>query len=101
MLPDVDYAAWARSLGLHGIQVDDPADVGPAWDAALTADRPVVIDAVVDPAELMIPPHFTPEQAVNTAEAVIRGDSDWRGILPRGLPATVATLLPHAAGREH
>jgi pyruvate dehydrogenase (quinone) len=95
LLPDVDYAAWARSLGLHGIRVDDPADVGAAWDAALTADRPVVIDAVVDPAELMIPPHITPEQAVNTAEAVIRGDSDWRGILRRGLPAAASTLLPH------
>jgi len=95
LLPDVDYAAWARTLGLHGIRVDDPAAVGPAWDAALTADRPVVIDAVVDPGELMIPPHITPEEAVNTAEAVVRGDSDWRGILRRGLPATVATLLPH------
>ncbi len=95
LLPDVDYAAWARTLGLHGIRVDDPGDVGPAWDAALTADRPVVIDAVVDPAELMIPPHFTRDQAVNTGKAVIRGDSDWRGILRRGLPAAAATLLPH------
>ncbi|HEX8519661.1 MAG TPA: thiamine pyrophosphate-requiring protein [Pseudonocardia sp.] len=95
LLPDVDYAAWARTLGLQGIRVDDPAQVGPAWDAALTADRPVVIDAVVDPAELMIPPHFTREQALNTARAVVRGDSDWRGILRRGVPAAAATLLPH------
>jgi pyruvate dehydrogenase (quinone) len=95
LLPDVDYAAWARTLGLQGIRVDDPAEVGPAWDAALTADRPVVIDAVVDPAELMIPPHFTREQALNTARAVVRGDSDWRGILRRGVPAAAATLLPH------
>ena len=97
LLPDVDYAAWARTLGLQGIHVDDPAQVGPAWDAALTADRPVVIDAVVDPAELMIPPHFTREQALNTARAVVRGDSDWRGILRRGVPAAAATLLPHRA----
>jgi hypothetical protein len=41
------------------VRLDDPAQVGPAWDAALAADRPMVIDAVVDPAELMIPPHFT------------------------------------------
>ncbi|MFB9384314.1 thiamine pyrophosphate-requiring protein [Pseudonocardia petroleophila] len=94
-VPDVDYAAWARTLGLQGIRVDDPAQVGPAWDAALAADRPVVIDAVVDPAELMIPPQFTREQAVNTASSIIRGDSDWRGILRRGVPAAVATLLPH------
>jgi pyruvate dehydrogenase (quinone) len=95
LLPDVDYAAWARSLGLGGVQVDDPAQVGPAWDAALAADRPMLIDAVVDPAELMIPPHFTAEQARNSVGAVLRGDHDWRGILRRGLPAAAATLLPH------
>jgi pyruvate dehydrogenase (quinone) len=95
LLPDVDYAAWARTLGLDGIRVEHPTQVGPAWDKAMAADRPMVIDAVVDPAELMIPPHFTPDQAVKTAAAVIRGDSDWRGILRRGLPAAAATLLPH------
>ena len=95
LLPDVDYAAWARSLGLGGVRVDDPAQVGQAWDTALAADRPVVIDAVVDPAELMIPPHFTLEQARKTAESVVRGDTDWRGILRRGLPRAAATLLPH------
>ncbi|GAA1307752.1 thiamine pyrophosphate-requiring protein [Pseudonocardia xinjiangensis] len=98
LLPDVDYAAWGRTLGLHGIRVDDPAHVGAAWDTALAADRPTVIDAVVDPAELMIPPQFTLEQARHTATAVIRGDSDWRGILRRGVPTAVATLLPHRAG---
>jgi pyruvate dehydrogenase (quinone) len=95
LLPDVDYAAWARSLGLGGVRVDDPAQVGQAWDMALTADRPVVIDAVVDPSELMIPPHFTLEQARKTAESIVRGDTDWRGILRRGLPQAAATLLPH------
>jgi pyruvate dehydrogenase (quinone) len=99
-VPDVDYAGWARSLGLGGVRVDDPAGVGPAWDDALSADRPVVIDAVVDPAELMIPPHFTRDQALNTAQALIRGDSDWSGILRRGLPAMVATLLPAGHSRE-
>ena len=32
-LPDVDYAAFARSLGLAGINIDDPERLGPAWDA--------------------------------------------------------------------
>ena len=39
-LPDVDYAAFAASLGLAGIHVDKPDEVGPAWDRALAADRP-------------------------------------------------------------
>ena len=39
-LPDVSYADFARSLGLHAITVDEPGQVGPAWDQALAADRP-------------------------------------------------------------
>ena len=34
-LPDFPYAAYAESIGLKGIRVDRPEDVGPAWDAAL------------------------------------------------------------------
>ena len=40
VLPDFDYAGYARSLGLTGIRVERPEDVGPAWDEALAADRP-------------------------------------------------------------
>ena len=40
-LPDVDYAAFARSLGLNGAQHRRPPTTsGPAWDQALAADRP-------------------------------------------------------------
>ncbi|MFY1622295.1 thiamine pyrophosphate-binding protein [Micromonospora sp. WMMD735] len=47
---DVPYAGWARLLGLHGVRVDRPELVGAAWDEALAADRPCVLEAVVDPA---------------------------------------------------
>ena len=39
-LPDVDYAAFARSLGLNAQNIDSADDSGPAWDQALAADRP-------------------------------------------------------------
>ncbi|MFI5835692.1 thiamine pyrophosphate-binding protein [Micromonospora sp. NPDC051300] len=48
--PDVPYAGWARLLGLHGVRVDRPDLVGAAWDEVLAADRPSVLEAVVDPA---------------------------------------------------
>lgn len=48
--PEVPYAGWARLLGLHGVRVDRPDLVGPAWDEVLAADRPAVLEAVVDPA---------------------------------------------------
>ncbi|MFD0818235.1 thiamine pyrophosphate-binding protein, partial [Micromonospora zhanjiangensis] len=58
--PDVPYAGWARLLGLHGVRVDRPELVGPAWDEALAADRPTVVEAVVDPAVPMVLPMQDP-----------------------------------------
>ncbi|MFF5179955.1 thiamine pyrophosphate-requiring protein [Micromonospora sp. NPDC000316] len=98
-LPDIGYHQWAQVLGLHGELVDDPAQVPGVWDRALAADRPVVINALVDPAELMLPPHFTTEQARKTAAAVLRGDTDWAGIIRRGLPSTISTYRPRRRER--
>jgi pyruvate dehydrogenase (quinone) len=55
-LPDFPYAAYAELLGLGGIRVDDPAGVPAAWDRALSADRPTVLEAVVDPDVPLLPP---------------------------------------------
>ena len=55
-LPDFDYAAFATSIGLRGIRVEAPEQVGPAWHEALASDRPVVIDALCDPDVPPLPP---------------------------------------------
>lgn len=48
-ISDVPYAAYAELLGLTGIRCTDPEEVGGAWDRALGADSPVVLEFVVDP----------------------------------------------------
>ncbi|WP_323959611.1 thiamine pyrophosphate-requiring protein [Arthrobacter sp. JZ12] len=55
-LPDVDYAGYAKLLGLDGLRVETPDDVGPAWERALAADRPFVLDIVTDPDVPLLPP---------------------------------------------
>jgi pyruvate dehydrogenase (quinone) len=55
-LPDVPYARYAELLGLRGVRVDDPDQVDGAWELALAADRPTVIETVVDPAIPLLPP---------------------------------------------
>ena len=93
-LPDVDYAAFARSVGLKGINVDTAGQLGPAWDTALAADRPVVIDVRCDPNVPPIPPHATFEQAKATASALLHGDEDTWGIMKEGLKQKVQQYLP-------
>ena len=62
-LPDFPYARYAELIGLRGIRVDDPDQVADAWEQALTADRPVVLEAITDPEVPPLPPHITLEQA--------------------------------------
>jgi pyruvate dehydrogenase (quinone) len=94
-LPDVDYAAFAASLGLQGINVGKPADLGPAWDRALAADRPTLLDVRVDPSVPPIPPHATFEQAKDAAKAVLKGDEDARSVIVEGIKTKVQEFLPH------
>jgi pyruvate dehydrogenase (quinone) len=95
-LPDVDYAAFAASLGLQGINVSKPGDVGPAWDRALAADRPTLLDVRVDPSIPPIPPHATFEQAKATARAILKGDEDSRNVIVEGIKTKVQEFLPHS-----
>ncbi|MGP9503932.1 thiamine pyrophosphate-requiring protein [Specibacter sp. AOP5-B1-6] len=94
-LPDVPYAAFAELLGLQGIAVENPDDVGPAWDRALAADRPTVLDVRVDPDVPPIPPHATLEQALDSAKAVLKGDENAWGFIREGVKTKLQEFLPH------
>jgi pyruvate dehydrogenase (quinone) len=93
-LPDVDFAGFARSLGLVALRVDTPDQVGPAWDEALRADRPAVLDVRCDPNVPPIPPHATFEQVKSMASAILHGDEDTRGVVTEGLKQKVQQYLP-------
>jgi pyruvate dehydrogenase (quinone) len=95
-LPDVDYAAFARSLGLRGENLDDPNALGGAWERALTADRPTVLDVRCDPDVPPIPPHATFEQATSLAKAVLGGDEDAGGFIKQGIKQKVQQYFPNA-----
>ncbi|MFD6175315.1 thiamine pyrophosphate-requiring protein [Streptomyces coeruleorubidus] len=96
-LPDVQYAAFARSLGLTGIRVEKPEDVEAGWRAALEADGPAVVEFLTDPAVPPIPPHATWEQMEATAASILKGDSDRGSVVKQGFKAKMQEFLP---GRE-
>jgi pyruvate dehydrogenase (quinone) len=92
-LPDFPYARYAELVGLRGIRVDDPEQVGAAWDKALAADRPVVLEAITDPEVPPLPPHITMAQATAFASA-LRGDPHRGRIVRQTLRDKLAEVLP-------
>ena len=94
-LPDVDYAAFAASLGLQGITVDDPDALAGAWERALSADRPTVLDVHTDPDMPPIPPHATWEQFKDATAAVLGGDENAWGLVKTGIKTKAQEFLPH------
>jgi pyruvate dehydrogenase (quinone) len=94
-LPAFPYAAYAESLGLLGIRVDRPDQIGPAWDRAFRADRPTVIEAVTDPEVPPLPPHITFKQAKAFGSAVLRGDPNWRAMIRQTYKDMIDGWIPH------
>jgi pyruvate dehydrogenase (quinone) len=82
-IPDVPYAEFANLLGLTGIRCDSPKTIAEAWEQALSANRPVVLEVVVDADIPPVPPHTKKEMAKKTAKAVIK-DPDRVSIATKG-----------------
>ncbi|MBN9748377.1 thiamine pyrophosphate-requiring protein [Amycolatopsis sp. A1MSW2902] len=93
-LPDVDYAGFARSVGLEGVNVDDPGDLASAWRTAFAADRPTVLDVRCDAEVPPIPPHATFEQMKSVTESVLKGDPEAFHLMFQGAKTKLQEFLP-------
>jgi pyruvate dehydrogenase (quinone) len=98
-LPDFPYAGYARSLGLGGILVEKPDQVAAAWEEALAADRPCLVEFVTDPAVPPIPPHATWDQIEKAVESLVKGDSDRVNVIKEGVKSKMADFLPGSSDR--
>lgn len=94
VLPEVSYADFATGVGLAGVTVRDPGDLGPAWERALTAQVPTVLDVYCDPEVPPIPPHVTLDQAVSVVEAVLGGDRSALHLVVQGAKEKLQEVLP-------
>ncbi|KZS69440.1 MAG: thiamine pyrophosphate-requiring protein [Mycobacterium pseudokansasii] len=94
-LPDVDYAGFAASLGLGSATLTAPDQIASAWDQALQADRPTVLDVHCDADIPPVPPHATFDQMKSAASAVLRGDENAFGIIKEGVKIKAQEFLPH------
>lgn len=97
-VPDFPYARYAEMVGLKGIMVNTPEQIGSAWDEALAADRPCVIEAITDPEVPPLPPHISFKQAVAFAESMVKGDSRTGSMIKESAREVIATVFPGKRG---
>ncbi len=93
-LPDLSYADVARTMGLRSISVDTDDAVASAWDEALAADGPILLDIACDPEVPPIPPHATYEQVKDLTSAVLRGDPNAWHLMVQGAKTKMQEFIP-------
>lgn len=94
-LPDFPYAAFGESLGFLGIRVDKPDRIDEAWERALSADRPVVFEAIANEDIATLPPHISRERAVNFLKS-LRKDGRAGSVITESFKQVLSGVLPHA-----
>lgn len=91
-LPDFAYDEYAELLGLKGLRIASADDVDRVWDEALAADKPVVINAYVDPEIGPLPPHISFEQAKSIMSSILKGDPDGYQMIKQSMKQMAAKL---------
>ena len=94
-VPKFAFASYAEMIGLCGIRVEKPEEVGPAWDRALASDRPVVYEAVTDPEVPTLPPHITFKEAKNFMASMLKGDPETPGMIRGAFQDAIESFIPH------
>jgi pyruvate dehydrogenase (quinone) len=94
-VPQFAFSQYAEMLGLTGIRVEEPEQIGPSWEKALDANRPVVYEAVTDPEVPTLPPHITFDQAKKFTESMAKGDPHLSHMIGQTFKEAVESILPH------
>ena len=92
-IPDLRYHKFAELIGLRGIFVDRPDQLGAAWEEALAADCPVILEVKTDPEVPPLPPHITFEQMRKITSALMTGDSHEAGVIAGAFRQLFAGIL--------
>ncbi len=95
-VPPFDYADYAEAIGLKGIRIIKPNEVGKGWDEAFRANRPVVLDIASDPDVATIPPHISFKQMVNMSKSLLKGDAHEIGIIRQTFKDVLKGLFPNS-----
>ncbi|CAB3755467.1 thiamine pyrophosphate-requiring protein [Paraburkholderia solisilvae] len=93
-IPNVPYHRFAELIGLTGLYVDKAERLGDAWETALAAQRPVVLEVKSDPEVPPLPPHVTLTQAKAFARALMEGDPKEGGVIANTARQVLGSVIP-------
>jgi pyruvate dehydrogenase (quinone) len=93
-LEPVDFAKIAEGCGLTGLRINRSDDCAAIMDEAFACEGPVLVDAVVDPAEPMLPPKRR-EKYVKNLNKALEQMPDARGEIERALQEEPARTALH------
>ena len=93
-VPNVPYHRFAEMLGLTGIYVDDAEQLADAWETALAAKRPVVLEVKSDPEVPPLPPHVTLAQARAFARTLMEGDPKEGSVIANTARQVLGSVIP-------
>lgn len=79
-LENIEFAQLAQAFGIRGFKVEDPADVAEVVAQALAVEGPVLVEAVTDPFEPLMPGQLKPEEAEKYAQALKKGQPNAKRI---------------------
>jgi pyruvate dehydrogenase (quinone) len=99
-LPDFPYARYAELCGFTGIYCDEAGSMAAAWQEALAADRPVLLEVKVDPEIPPLPPHITKMEAQEMAKAMVKGDPERIGVMQKSLLGKLQEFKESLVGRD-
>jgi pyruvate dehydrogenase (quinone) len=99
-IPSIPYAKYAELLGFRGIYCENGDEVGDAWEQALAAGGPCVLEVKTDPEVPPLPPHITRMQAEKMAKAMVKGDPERVGVMEKSLRGKLAEFKESLPGRK-
>ncbi|MEA2882672.1 MAG: hypothetical protein QOH32_1928 [Bradyrhizobium sp.] len=94
VIPNFPYARFGEMLGFMGIFVDRPDELHGAWQAALSADRPVVLEVKTDPDVAPLPPHVTLKDARAFITSMVKGDPSAGHVIADTARQVLGKFLP-------
>jgi pyruvate dehydrogenase (quinone) len=94
-VPNVPYHRFAELVGLTGIYVDKAEQLPDAWEAALAARRPVVLEVKTDPEVPPLPPHVTLAQAKAFARTLMEGDPREGSVIANTARQVLGAVIPN------